>query len=283
MAAKYPSAEVVAVDIAVWDVEATEDAVVQEGNELRGEVTWVIDDLDLWGPDRSGNTNLEHSSRPTFDENYDSAGSDGMPDAGEPVEIGKGKEKAEEGAEGPLIAARTGWDFSEPFDFIHIRGMKGAFSNWEGVYTEAYKNLCPGGWIEVVDFDHQFKQPGICDTLLKTVYDTAEKIGYPINVDHLQPEMLEAAGFTEVMEFQAQIPLGTWPADERQRAVGKKWLVCAIESVEAICMRLLTKQLGWDAEQVREECKLAKEELLGGLHDSLRTPFIFVTARKPKH
>lgn len=282
IAAKYPSAEVVAVDLAVWDVEATEDAATRNGNDLNGEVTWVIDDLDLWGP--NDYTSETQDSGLTYNETDIPSETEDVSFSGSAralAGMSKGKQKIE--TKDSSEFQRTGWDFSESFDFIHIRGMKGAFADWKGVYSEAFKSLSPGGWIEVIDYDHHFDQPGVCDTLLKTVHATAEKSGYPINVDHLGAEMLEACGFEDVMELRVEIPLGTWPSNERQKALGKKWLVCAVDSVEAICMRLLTKQLGWDADHVREECRLAQEELLGGLHDKLRTPFIFITARKPKH
>lgn len=50
----------------------------------------------------------------------------------------------------------AGLDWTYPddsFDFIHLRYMHGAFSDWDKLYREAYRCLKPGGWIQQIEPD----------------------------------------------------------------------------------------------------------------------------------
>lgn len=41
----------------------------------------------------------------------------------------------------------------KPFSYIHIRSLAGSLKDWPKLFTQAYTNLEPGGWIENVDFE----------------------------------------------------------------------------------------------------------------------------------
>lgn len=45
------------------------------------------------------------------------------------------------------------WTFQQNFDLIHMRDLFGSFTEkqWSGFYSQAYKNLVPGGWIEQIE------------------------------------------------------------------------------------------------------------------------------------
>lgn len=49
--------------------------------------------------------------------------------------------------------AEQDWQYYTKFDYIHIRSMGGSISDWPRLMRQAYDNLHPGGWIEVVDFE----------------------------------------------------------------------------------------------------------------------------------
>lgn len=49
--------------------------------------------------------------------------------------------------------AEQDWSYHGKFDYIHIRSMGGSISDWPRLMQQAYDNLQPGGWIEVVDFE----------------------------------------------------------------------------------------------------------------------------------
>ncbi len=182
------------------------------------------------------------------------------------------------------------WDFSERFDFIHIRGLAGAFSDWPRVYAEAFKNLAPGGQIEVADVDWvdvfgeeeetESEFTSAFEELMQKTLEASSRAGRPLSTQHLQASYFQEAGFENIRDVEVGVPVGTWFPSQRKKAMGKMWLVCVMESLEAQSLRLLTRELGWTAEQVRELCQRAKEELLSGSHDRL-TMFHFVTATKP--
>ena len=49
------------------------------------------------------------------------------------------------------------WTFPEAsFDFIHVRYMHGALSDWPRFYEQMYKFLKPGGWFQHIEPCVQF-------------------------------------------------------------------------------------------------------------------------------
>ena len=344
IADRFPYADVVGIDLAVWDVEAVELSG-REGNgtldaevEERG-VRWEIDDLDIWsmegeidksqvgiealGPEAKKRDGQEQRIINTTKDSSKhknaitaaaaaaarSTGSTTTRHTNEssqraPSLSSKGKQKQTVEASPPpprfdpytlesSVEPPIGWNFSEPFDFIHLRGLKGAFANWPAVYEEIYKNLAPGGWVEVADYEIEIHEPddspasasystttkGKCrkrpaETFpnLRVLYNAtvqaARTSGKVLGTAHITTSLLEAAGFTDVRITQVNVPVGTWHGDERQKAIGKMFLVCFMEGLEATCLRLLTRYGGevggppWSAAQVREACGKAKQELL---------------------
>lgn len=308
MANEYPDAEVVAVDLAVWDIEATEAAYAGGG----GQVTWELDDLDIWGPMYS----QEELEMETLSQDLDLLKFNDPPtvikyavDSAQSDE-GVGKEEKHTSyrmsatdLRSPSVTLDTattsrspspqaGWNFSEPFDFIHLRGMRGAFADWPQVYAEVYKNLVPGGWIEVSDF--VFNSPKVTSSVARApVSETqrlfsglragAQKSGYPLSTDHMDVERFLEAGFDEISFKDVDVPCGLefFPDDEHLKRVGKMWVVVMAESTESFCLRHLTKELGWTAEEVRQSCETCRKELFEGKLGNLITRFRFVRARKP--
>jgi SAM-dependent methyltransferase len=344
MAAEFPDAEIVATDLAVWDVESVESAALEalEGDDM-GEVVWEIDDLDLWGPVIPPEMQAEHRIReetamPGLDivaalENLqvedksslrqsDHSGDDSgigtsepspsisaMPTSQSPSHDvegnakGKGKQRYTEAEESKPSSSSSKarqaasqsmpsasptaplhWSYTQPFDFIHVRGMKGAFANWPALYREIYHHLKPGGWCEIIDFD-MVPLPHLASAsfthLFLAVKNAAARNGYPITTAHINKAMLQSAGFEEVAIRTEVVPLGTWPDDERERMLGKMWFVAVVESAEATGMRILRRE-GWSEEKVKRELKRAVREITRGELGELKTEFKFLRGRKPR-
>ena len=49
------------------------------------------------------------------------------------------------------------WTFGQPFDFVHMRILSGSIADWPKLMRSAYKNLKPGGYLEVVDWETEIK------------------------------------------------------------------------------------------------------------------------------
>lgn len=179
--------------------------------------------------------------------------------------------------------AREEWTYSKPFDFIHIRGLAGAFFDWSTVYTEARKHLRQGGQLEVADFGF-INDPNTAPDSYLSIFNgacksAAEKAGKPIGLDHLRKAVVEGSGLSVARSRVMDVPLGTWDPDPRKKISGRMALISALEGLEPMSLRLLTKYMDWTEEQVREICGLVKEELMKpGVRASI--PCHFVVARR---
>jgi SAM-dependent methyltransferase len=291
-AQQWPHAEVVGVDMAVWDLETTE---AESGGSR---VTWELDDLDVWG---------EESDIEILTARLDRTGFFGeVNKAHRASSSSKGNAKASSSqshtpltSEGDLSydpyvlqsECQPGWHFSEPFDLIHVRNMKGTFASWEEVYTEIYNNLNPGGWVEVADYEcvlpemlHSNQIPGemrlenfsqrdandfVVPTMRKLYLAMMEgsfRSGRPLGTYYLHPTYLEDVGFKDVRTTYVNVPVGQWPEDEEQRRVGKLFLVALMECLEAHLLRLMTRYGDssgiWTVEEVKAQVEQAQKELL---------------------
>jgi cyclopropane fatty-acyl-phospholipid synthase-like methyltransferase len=105
--------------------------------------------------------------------------------------------------------AEADWNYStdEHFDFIHGRGLCGGIADWTRFYGQAYQNLKPGGWLEMVEYGGAFRSDDdtiqrapwtrrLCDEL----YEAGRKFGKRLDVAHMHKKWLEDAGFLDVRE-----------------------------------------------------------------------------------
>ncbi|KAB5558204.1 S-adenosyl-L-methionine-dependent methyltransferase [Coniochaeta sp. 2T2.1] len=151
-------------------------------------------------------------------------------------------------------------------DLVHVRNMAGAFRDWGFIYSQAFACIKPGvGWIEVLDFDDHrgyknflswFPQDSAVHVMINALRQASEMDGRPKGVAHMDKGMLARAGFVDITEMQHDIPLG-----RRENAkFGEDWLFACVTGLEATCLRLLTKYMGWEAEYVRGLCdEVARE------------------------
>lgn len=179
--------------------------------------------------------------------------------------------------------AQEEWTYTEPFDFIHIRSLTGAFRDWPAIYASVCKHLRPGGYFEIADFGIMSLQHSIPDSYISifngACQSAAEKAGTPLGLNHLRKTVIEGAGLSVVKSVIIDVPLGTWSSDPRKRLAGKMALISALEGLEATSLRLLTKEMAWKEADVKDLCEKVKEEVMRpGVHAS--APCQFVVARK---
>jgi hypothetical protein len=304
MAQAHPRAEVVGIDMTQWDLDTTE-ASMGGAN-----VTWELDDLDIWGVDShteelSAISNFDFYSKMTHRDPISSP-----PKSPERAKFTRSP--TETSVESLAIDDLTrhpepGWHFSEPYELIHLRNMKGAFSHWEEVYTEIYKSLSPGGIIEVADWDMgavplthasldnpaTFPFPTL-RRLYASMMEASYKSGRPLGLFYMHTTYLEEAGFTDIQTTHVDVPIGQWVDSEEQKRIGKLLLVVVMEGFESSLLRLLTKfgdrQRIWSADEVREDIKMAQQEVADWVERSERgeaegwcASFKWITGRKSWH
>lgn len=287
IAEQYPHAEVVGLDMAVWDLETT------EADSGGGRVTWEIDDLDVWVVEGDEDELSDLLGRydpfgdPTHRKPMETPSKAKQKDPQTPSRTEPGTPSLQEAdpSYNPYILEpeiQPGWNFSQQFDFIHMRNMKGTFTSWEEVYTEIYKNLAPGGWVEIADYEAILPEvlkvaPGTgdeecaaypfttCRKLYLAMMQASFKAGRPLGTFYMHPTYLEDAGFKDVKTTYVNVPVGPWPEDAEQKRAGKMFFVVLMESLEAQLMRLLTKHGDseglWTPEKVRENISIAQQEM----------------------
>jgi hypothetical protein len=288
-----------------WDLDTTE-ASMGAAN-----VTWELDDLDIWGVDShteelSAISNFDFYSRMTHRDPIISS----PPKSPERAKFNRSptETSVESLAMDDLtLPPEPGWHFSERYELIHLRNMKGAFSHWEEVYTEIYKSLSPGGFIEVADWDMgavplthassdnpaTFPIPTL-RRLYASMMEASYKSGRPLGLFYMHTSYLEEAGFTDIQTTHVNVPIGQWADSEEQKRIGKLLLVVVMEGFESSLLRLLTKfgdrQRIWSADEVRKDIKVAQQEVADWVERSERgeaegwcASFKWIMGRKSWH
>lgn len=180
-----------------------------------------------------------------------------------------------------LDDAEEEWTYNEPFDFIHIRAMSGAFSDWDQIYAEVTRHLKPGGSFAIVDWGVLALKGDSADHYVQiyngVIRSAAEKSGRPLGLDHLKKPVFEKAGLSVIKSKVFDVPLGPWPEDPQRKIVGKMAMITALEGLEATSLRLLTKHVEWKESEVTNLCEKVKLDVLNG---RAYCPCQFVVARK---
>ncbi|WEW54703.1 hypothetical protein PRK78_000125 [Emydomyces testavorans] len=173
------------------------------------------------------------------------------------------------------------------FDFIHGRGMGGSIADWDRLYAQIYKNLRPGGWVEMQEYetgmrsdDNTLDNAPLIKKLQQAGDEASIKFGKQFNVAEKHKQRLIDAGFVNVQDDIYKIPVGTWPKDPKMKRLGFYQLVQVLAAIEPFMMALCTRVMGYTVEEtqvlmdgVRAEIKNPKNHLYCQFH--------FVYGQKP--
>ncbi|KXT02650.1 hypothetical protein AC578_1143 [Pseudocercospora eumusae] len=180
------------------------------------------------------------------------------------------------------------WLYQEKFDFIHARLMSGCFADWPGFIRQSFENLEPGGWLELQDYGLPVKSAD--GTHLGTemyrwgelLCEAGRKIGRPLGSDvypHFE-EWMREAGFVDIQTRMFMWPSNSWPKDAFMKELGRWNQVNIIDGLEAFCMALLTRALGWQKSEVDIfVAKIAADFRNKKIHAYFPMPVVF--GRKP--
>ncbi|RKK21267.1 hypothetical protein BFJ66_g17490 [Fusarium oxysporum f. sp. cepae] len=159
------------------------------------------------------------------------------------------------------------WTFKHQFDFIFIRSMIASFKSWPDIFSKAFENLEPGGYIEVQDNVYPLASDDgtIHNTDILTwselMVQAANKIGRSITVASKFKSMLEDAGFIDIVETKKRIPMNRWPKRSRYKELGTWSCYMLQSSLEGISMGLLTR-LGLTVDEVHVLLAKVRRDLL---------------------
>ncbi|KAG6163867.1 hypothetical protein E4U51_005428 [Claviceps purpurea] len=114
------------------------------------------------------------------------------------------------------------------FDFIHIRYLFGGVEDWAGLLKEAYRCCAPGGWVQSVEVDVDFRSDDgstELEPILASYGDLFREGGKTLNrpffVQEIQQQAFDEAGFVEQRAVQYKIPFGPWAKDRKLAEIGR--------------------------------------------------------------
>jgi len=107
------------------------------------------------------------------------------------------------------------WTFAtDDFDFVHIRYLFGALSDWNALYREAFRVTKPGGCIESFEASSQFvsddgsvAEGSPINQWGKVFVEAGKRFGRSFSVidDDVQVPGIEAAGFVDVKVVEGKV------------------------------------------------------------------------------
>ncbi|CAI4213344.1 unnamed protein product [Parascedosporium putredinis] len=130
-----------------------------------------------------------------------------------------------------LPSAELNWVWQPNyFDYIHIRHLGGCIDDWPRLYGQAFSRLKPGGYFESCDYDIQTRSESdlvgpdhIYTRWYETLLEASEKSGRSFQFPPPQGsmrELMERAGFEDVVYRCWKIPIGAWPRDKKMKQLG---------------------------------------------------------------
>ena len=80
----------------------------------------------------------------------------------------------------------------------------------------------------------------------------AEKRGRSLKLATTAKGYQESAGLQNVTEEVYNLPIGTWPKDEKQRLIGSYMILNGLQGLDGLSTIMFTTALGWSLEAVKE-------------------------------
>ncbi len=115
-------------------------------------------------------------------------------------------------------------------DFVHLRYLVGAITDWPALLRQAYRCCRPGGWVETCEMDGNIiSDDGTAEaevgfqTWNRVFSESGPKMGRSFNTvaDNLQRPAVEAAGFEDIHVVNYKVPVGGWPRDKALAEIGR--------------------------------------------------------------
>ncbi|CCE35194.1 uncharacterized protein CPUR_02125 [Claviceps purpurea 20.1] len=121
------------------------------------------------------------------------------------------------------------WTWSaNHFDLIHMRYVVGGIQNWTALLKEAYKCCAPGGWVESVEYDVEFRSDDgtvelepVLSSFVELFREAGNALNCPFFVQEIREHAFDEAGFVDKKVVRYKIPAGPWPKDRKLAEVGR--------------------------------------------------------------
>jgi len=164
--------------------------------------------------------------------------------------------------------AESDWTFArKSFDLIHIRHLNGGIKDWGRLIRQAFDALKPGGWLDIEEYeftlqsdDGTLSDESNLAKYYRLVNQAADLLGQEFKIASSLDRFILDAGFDNVHHEEMKLPLGTWPAEKKQKEMGAFFLLTTENAYEAFGMAFFTRTLGMTIPEAQEVITAAKRE-----------------------
>lgn len=164
------------------------------------------------------------------------------------------------------------WKFNRPFDFIHVRSL-GEPADKHHIFKSIYDNLAPGGWVEFQEWLLHVQSPdrslegtafhkwnrliaegrlSLLNSLLYlailTFYTGTKKLGKSLFFILDYKNLLEQAGFQNVVELKFAVPTNAWAPGKQTQRIGTLQKTNTLQVIDIYSLNVFTQGLGWTKE-----------------------------------
>ncbi|KAG0651516.1 putative methyltransferase tdiE [Hyphodiscus hymeniophilus] len=182
--------------------------------------------------------------------------------------------------------AEDDWMFTNPFDFVHMRGMMTCFRDPRDIIAKAYEALKPGGYLEMVDsvFPMHCQDDTLEGTALdifgKACVEAGKVMGREWTNGVHYKRWMEELGFEDVKEKIFQVPTSPWPKGKKQKELGMWWQADLLDALGG-SLSVFTRGLGWERAEVERLLVDVRKDIKNrGVHAYM--PIHVVYGRRPK-
>ena len=130
------------------------------------------------------------------------------------------------------------------------------------------RHIKPGGYFEMQELDPRFRsddgslrEDSNVSYWSRIICEASASYNRPIPEYTEYIKWFEKAGFVDVKRIYLKSPTNTWPKDPSLKEVGKFQLLAHVEGLEGISLGLMTRQLGWKADEVKVLMAKVRPEL----------------------
>lgn len=163
------------------------------------------------------------------------------------------------------------WLYPHKFDYIHSRMITVAVKDWGKLVDQTWKNLKPGGWVEFQEYHAPFdsddgtleRGPSFAQWS-RNICKAAAMAGSRLDAILGVEDVLKEKRFVGIGHGSTKWALGTWPKGRREKRIGEMFCRDILSALEASSMRLFTKVLGMETEEVLALNRGAEEDLRSG-------------------
>jgi SAM-dependent methyltransferase len=133
----------------------------------------------------------------------------------------------------------------DTFDFIHVRNLAQATNDFPALVSQAYRCTAPGGYTELAEMGTAAYTEDGCNLadfsglqrFVDLLHRSMERLGRPAHcTGEMLKEVLETAGFVNVVTSMYKEPSGPWPVEEKLKLAGAMTLLSGQTGFQAYGM-----------------------------------------------